>query len=68
MAQATTNIHVETPGLLARIWNYFVQTAANNPRLRKVDYLRSLSDEELAARGIRRDRIVHHVFADTMYT
>lgn len=67
MAQATTNIHVETPGLLARIGTFFVQIAANNPRMRKVTFLQSLSDDQLATRGLRRDQIVRHVFADSMY-
>ncbi|MCJ7874187.1 DUF1127 domain-containing protein [Marinovum sp. 2_MG-2023] len=68
MAQATTNIlHVETPGILARIGNFMVQIAENNHRIRKVEFLNNLSDEELAARGIRREDIVHHVFSDMLH-
>lgn len=67
MAQATTNIHVETPSILERIGTFLVQIAANNPRMRKVTYLQNLSDEQLAERGLRRDQIVRHVFADSMY-
>lgn len=45
---------------------FFVQSMENNSRLRQVDYLSSLSDDELADRGLTRDRIVHHVFKDVM--
>jgi len=33
-------------------------------RLEEINHLQSLSDEELAERGIERERIVYHVFAD----
>lgn len=68
MAQATTNIHMASPGLLERIGNFLMRIAESNHRIRRVEYLQSLSDEQLAARGIRRDAIVHHVFSDVMYT
>ncbi len=38
--------------------------ASAEARLRQVQALQALSDEELAKRGIARDRIVHHVFRD----
>ena len=33
---------------------------------RQAEYLMSLSDAELASRGLTRDRIVHHAFARYM--
>lgn len=38
--------------------------ASAEARLREVTRLQGLSDEELAARGLTRDRIVQHVFRD----
>lgn len=38
--------------------------AEANSRQDEIKQLQSLSDEELARRGIRRDRIVYYVFAD----
>ena len=36
-------------------------------RLDEIRRLSALSDAELAARGIERDRIVHHVFRDKFH-
>lgn len=33
-------------------------------RTQEIEALNALSDEELAKRGLTRDRIVHHVFRD----
>jgi uncharacterized protein YjiS (DUF1127 family) len=41
--------------------------AENHPRLRAVRALQAMSDAQLAARGIKRENIVHHVFRDTYY-
>ncbi len=38
-----------------------------HPRVREVEHLRNLSDAELAARGLTREGIVHHVFRDQFY-
>jgi len=38
-----------------------------NDRSRKVQTLMALSDAELAERGLTRDNIVRHVFADAYY-
>ncbi|MHA6346441.1 DUF1127 domain-containing protein [Roseivivax sp. CAU 1761] len=53
--------------LLSRIGSFFVLVAESNSRYRRVEFLSSLSDAELEARGIRREDIVRHVFADQMY-
>jgi len=36
-------------------------------RTRQIQFLQSLTDEELRQRGLTRDRIVHHVFADSAW-
>jgi len=38
--------------------------AEANSRIDEIRHLQSLSDEELAKRGLDRDSIVYHVFAD----
>ncbi|GHG92512.1 hypothetical protein [Pseudodonghicola xiamenensis] len=48
------------------IWAWMERVAEANSRQDQVKFLQSLSDKELAARGIRRDRIVEHVFADRL--
>lgn len=35
-------------------------------RVGEIEFLNGLSDAELAARGIKRDRIAHHVFRDRL--
>ncbi len=66
MAQLTTNIADTRPGILERIMGFLVTIAESNSRVRRVNYLNSLSDAELAQRGLRREDIVRHVFADAM--
>ncbi|MEX0278977.1 MAG: DUF1127 domain-containing protein [Ruegeria sp.] len=48
------------------IFSALISLAEAQSRVRKIQYLQSLSDQELAERGIKRERIVHHVFADSM--
>lgn len=38
-----------------------------NSRAREVEFLHSLSNRELADRGLARDDIAHHVFKDAFY-
>jgi hypothetical protein len=54
-------------GTFAAIGRAFVTATEANSRIDRVQALNALSDEELAARGIRRDQIVHHVFRDLYY-
>lgn len=68
MAQATTNVTVATPGFLERIGTFFVRLAENNVRARRIEYLQSLSDDQLHRIGLRREDIVRHVFSDVMHT
>ncbi|MGE4325393.1 MAG: hypothetical protein AB7E21_14825 [Pseudodonghicola sp.] len=46
------------------LWAWMERIAEANSRQDQIKYLQSLSDAELAQRGIKRDRIVYHVFAD----
>ena len=41
--------------------------STSDARLREMERLQALSDEELAKRGLTRDRIVNHVFRDLFY-
>jgi hypothetical protein len=44
-----------------------VENSSMNARVKKVRYLESKTDAELAALKIKRDDIVHTVFADLYY-
>ncbi|MDX2484365.1 MAG: hypothetical protein QNK42_11975 [Pseudodonghicola sp.] len=46
------------------LMNWMERIAVANSRIDQIQSLQALSDEELAKRGIERDKIVHHVFAD----
>lgn len=46
--------------------NALVSLAEASSRTEEIQLLQSLSDEELAARGLKRNEIVQHVFADKM--
>jgi hypothetical protein len=51
----------------AALFGWMVRVGETDRRVRQVEYLRSLSDAELAARGLDRENIVRHVFADLYY-
>ncbi|MBU2962514.1 DUF1127 domain-containing protein [Citreicella sp. C3M06] len=51
----------------AALGNAIVAIGEANPRLRRVEALQRLSDEQLAAKGLRREDIVRHVFRDVYY-
>lgn len=44
-----------------------IRLAETNSRAKEVRFLKSLSDAELANRGIMREDIVRHVYNDTFY-
>lgn len=54
-------------GLLAGIKAGFEAYAERRGRFDEIARLQAMSDEELAARGIQRDMIVHHVFRDKFH-
>lgn len=74
MATQTTDIQYQQPslagrvgGLFQRAFNALVAVAEANPRLKAVNRLSEMSDAELAARGLKREDIVRHVFRDLYY-
>ncbi len=67
MAHAATISH--RPNVFAGIANAFaafgrglVWMAEANPRFKELEKLQRLSDTELAERGLRREKLVEHVF------
>ncbi|MBD3678400.1 MAG: hypothetical protein HUJ27_08360 [Rhodobacteraceae bacterium] len=73
MAQLTTNIsggislRERLSQIVARIVAALDAYAEVKSRSAELDRLMALSDEELAARGMRRDEIPHYVFRDLYY-
>ncbi len=49
------------------VWNFLVAVGEANARVHRIEALQRLSDAELARRGIRREDIVRHVFADRLF-
>jgi len=47
--------------VLADIGNALIAFAESDPRVKRMQELQSMSDEELAAKGIRRDDIARYV-------
>jgi len=46
---------------------FLIVMAENNGRVKEVQYLSSLSDAQLAARGLKREDIARHVFHDVFF-
>jgi uncharacterized protein YjiS (DUF1127 family) len=51
-------------GVLDGLTRGMSQVVEANSRIREVERLQAMSDDALAAKGIRRDDIVRHVFRD----
>lgn len=47
--------------------NALIRLGEANSRVKQAEFLQSLSDEQLAARGLTRDEIARHVFKDVYY-
>jgi len=54
-------------GFFAAIGRAFVISMENSSRLSEVEKYNAMSDEQLARIGLKRDEIVHHVYADLFY-
>lgn len=69
MTTATTNTVLtgHKPSLLARIGAFLVMITESQSRADQVMKLQAMSDQELAKRGLTRESIVAHVFADKLY-
>lgn len=52
---------------LSTLGKKFVSIGENHPRMKRIEALQALSDEELAKRGLTRATIMRHVFADSYY-
>jgi len=55
------------PSLFSRIGGFFVAYGEAQSRSDQITALTALTDEQLAARGLDRARIVAHVYADKLY-
>jgi len=68
MSSNTTNISVmhalDGTGLRAWFVRALEAYARRRGRMDQIEALQSLSDAQLAAKGIRREQIVHYVFRD----
>ncbi|SFT33859.1 DUF1127 domain-containing protein [Sedimentitalea nanhaiensis] len=53
--------------IFAAIGNALVLMSTSNDRMRQVDALQALSDEDLAKRGLKRDEIARYVFNDVFW-
>ena len=65
-----TSTHSLSGGLtraLADLGNFIVNLAESNSKVRAVNALNALSDEQLAERGLKREDIVYHVFGNHFY-
>ena len=66
-----TSVRFSLPGLFtsvgSSIFSALFSIAEAQSRVRQVNFLQSLSDEELKRRGLTRERIVHRVFADSVW-
>ncbi len=73
MAHSTAQTHARfsLPNLIASIgssiYSALISVAEAQSRVRQVEFLQSLSDEELKKRGLARERIVHRVFSDSIW-
>ncbi len=70
MAYTSTHTGLASPfALIGRVFatlgNALVSIGEANSKLRQVEALQALSDEELARRGIKREDIVRTVFVNT---
>lgn len=50
-----------------RVFSTLVKIGEAQPRYRKLQHYAAMSDEELAALGLKRDEIVQHVYRDVFY-
>lgn len=49
------------------VFDALTRIAESNARVKQVEFLQNLSDEELAKRGLKRDEIVQYVFRDIVH-
>ena len=61
------NLRGNVAAFFAAIGRGLVRMGENSSRYRRLQALSALSDEALAERGLRRENIARHVFADVYY-
>ncbi len=54
-------------GLFSSIFDVMLNLAESNRRAKEIERLNAMSDEQLAARGLKRTDIVRYVFRDMLY-
>lgn len=54
-------------GFFRSIFNALVFLAESDHRMKSIERLTAMSDDELAQRGLKREDIVRHVFRDSLY-
>lgn len=59
-------LRIATSAITA-LGNMVVAMSNANGRVRQIEFLQSLSDADLAARGLKREEIAMHVFKDLYY-
>ena len=72
MANITTNTHsapwgISLRGVFRAMGEALVTLTEANTRVRRAEALQALSDDELAAKGLKREDIPRHVFGDLFY-
>lgn len=74
MASHSTNIQPSAPSLFpsirsifAKVGHALVVAGENSSRMKRIEFLRGLNDQELASKGLKREDIVRHVFSDLYY-
>ena len=58
----TQSLGHRVAGFFSSIGHVLVAVAEASPRMKKLEQLASMTDEELAAKGMRREDIVKYVF------
>lgn len=70
MASITNVPSAQSENIFARalkaIWNGLVSLSEANARSKELDFYNSLTDEQLAERGLKREQIVRYVFRDRL--
>lgn len=49
------------------VWNFLISISESNARMRQVQQLNAMSDDDLAKKGLKREDIVRHIFSDVIY-
>jgi hypothetical protein len=63
----TPRLRAQADRFFAALGQGFNSYIERRSRRAQIEYLDSLTDAELAERGITRDKIVHYVFRDLMF-